>query len=66
MSPSLSNQVLDLINPNQFSSTHLVRLLGFETGQEVRMPNWNWSSVEMRASSAGMAPTPLRTRARRA
>src|SRR5918995_975558 len=22
MSPSLSNQVLDLINPNQFSSTH--------------------------------------------
>ena len=28
------------------------RLLGFEAGQEVGMPNWNWSSVEMRASSA--------------
>jgi hypothetical protein len=28
------------------------RLLGFEAGQEVRMPNWNWSSVELRASSA--------------
>jgi hypothetical protein len=27
------------------------RLLGFEAGQEVRMPG-NWSSVEMRASSA--------------
>jgi hypothetical protein len=28
------------------------RLLGSEAAQEVRMPNWNWSSVEMRASSA--------------
>jgi hypothetical protein len=28
------------------------RLLGFEAGQEVGMPNWNWSSVEMRASSS--------------
>ena len=34
------------------------RLLGFEAGQEVRMPNWNWSSVEMRASSAARSGRP--------
>jgi hypothetical protein len=34
------------------------RLLGFEAGQEVRMPNWNWSSVEMGASSAARSGRP--------